>query len=150
MNREPIKTALFNLIAALQFDLGSGPVGFTTASPKLKHWNDVQPSAQPAFFLSQGPQIPLAPPAPNGPRAWHLDYIGRVYVNTQGDTDPTTALNPILDAITNVFDPLQLNGSPQTLGGLVQWARIEGAIETFEGTLGDQEVALIPIRLLAV
>jgi hypothetical protein len=147
MNREANKTALFNLIAGLRFDLGSGLVGFTTASTKLKHWNDVQPTAQPAFFLSQGPQTPLPPPAPNGPHAWHLDYTGRIYVNTQGETDPASALNPILDAIEAAFDPMKL-GTAQSLGGLVQWARIEGTIETFEGTLGDQEVALIPFRLL--
>lgn len=149
MNREAIKTALFNLIAAAQFDLGQGPVGFTTASPKLKHWNDVGPSEQPAFFLSQGMQIPLAPPASNGPRAWHLDYWARIYVNTQGETDPASALNPILDAIAALFDPRALGGWPQTLDGLCQWVRIEGQIETFEGTLGDQEVALIPLRALA-
>jgi hypothetical protein len=147
MNRKAIKTALFNLITAQQFDLGAGPVGFTTASTKLKHWNDVPPGQQPAFFLSQGPQMPLAPPAPNGPRAWHFDYIARIYVNTQGDADPADALDPILDAIANAFDPAVIGGA-QTLTGLAQWARIEGTIETFEGTLGDQEVALIPLRVL--
>lgn len=148
MNREANKLALFNLIAGIQFNLGAGLVGFTTSSTKLKHWNDVGKSAQPAFFLSQGPQVPQGPPAPGAPRAWLLDYTARIYVNTAGDADPASALNPILDAIEALFvSPL---GTPQTLGGLVQWARIEGAIETFEGTLGDQEVALITFRLLAV
>lgn len=148
MNRKAIKTALFNLIAAAQFDLGAGVVGFTTASPKLKHWNDVPATQQPAFFLSQGPQMPLPPPAPGAPHAWHLDFTARIYVNTAGDTDPADALDPILDAIEGKFTSAA--ALPQTLGGLVQWARIEGTIETFEGTLGDQEVALIPIRALAV
>lgn len=149
MNRKDCKTALFALISGLEFDLGSGPVGFTTASPKLKHWNDVKKPDQPAFFLAQGPQTPLPPPAPGGPRAWHLDYIGYLYVNSQDQTDPADVLNPILDAIDAALSPDEF-GVPQTLGNLVQWARIEGKIETFEGTLGDQEVALIPIRLLAV
>src|SRR4051812_14844631 len=135
MSREACKIALFNLIAGLQFDLGSGLVGFTTKSTKLKHWNDVSPTAQPAFFLSQGPQTPMPPPAPGGPRAWHFDYFGRVYVNTQGSVDPASVLNPILDAIDAAF--VSAAGIPQTLGGLVEWARIDGTIETFEGTLGD-------------
>ena len=147
MNREAIKTALFNLIAAIQFDIGKGTQGFATASPKLRHWNDIKVNQQPAFFLSQGPQIPLAPPAPGGPRAWHLEYVARIYVNAKGETDPTSVLNPILDAIEALF--ISPAREPQTLGGLVEWARIEGTIETFEGTLGDQEVALITIRALA-
>jgi hypothetical protein len=147
MNRKAIKTALFNMVAAAQFDLGSGLVGFTTASPKLRHWNDVQTGEQPALFLSQGPQMPLPPPAPGAPRAWHLDYTIRIYVKTEGDADPADALDPILDAIEAMF--VSASALPQTLGGLVQWARIEGTIETFEGTLGDQEVGLIPLRVLA-
>lgn len=148
MNREDIKSALFNLVANVRFDLGNGLMGFNTASPKLKHWDDVQPGEQPAFFLSQGPQTPLAPVAPNGPRSWHLDYTARIYVRTAGEVDPATALNPILDAIEACFDPMVLGG-PQTLSGLVQWVRIEGTIDTFEGTLGDQEIGLITLRALA-
>lgn len=148
MSRESIKLALFNLIGAIEFSTGSGSTGFKTISTKLKHWDDVDRSQQPAFFLSQGPQIPHAPVAPGAPRSWHLDYTARIYVNTEGATDPASVLNPILDAIVALFDPETLGG-PQTLGGLVQWARIEGQIDTFEGTLGDQEVALIPVRCLA-
>jgi hypothetical protein len=147
MSREAIKSGLFNLIAGLQFDIGGGPQSWISSSTKLKHWDDVDRSLQPAFFLSQGPQTPLPPPAPNGPRAWHYDYTGRVYVNTAGQQDPASVLNPILDAITDAFDPLKI-GSPQTLSGLCQWIRLEGPIETFEGTLGDQEVALIQFRAL--
>jgi hypothetical protein len=139
MNRQAIADALFALVSAIP--------GFVTASTKLKHWADVPSSEQPALFQSQGAQTPLAPPAPGGARAWQLDFTLRIYVNTAGETDPTTVLNPFLDAITTLFDPNGI-GAPQTLGSLVQWARIEGAIETFEGTLGDQEVALIPIRML--
>lgn len=148
MNREAIKQGLFNLIAGLQFDLGSGPQSWSSSSLKLKHWTDVDRAYQPAFFLSQGQQTPLAPPAPTGPRAWHYDYWGRVYVNTQGAADPASQLNPILDAIEAKFDAAQLGGVPQTLSGLCQWIRLEGPIETFEGTLGDQEVALIQFRAL--
>jgi hypothetical protein len=129
MNREAIKAALFTLLSSAQFDLGAGAVSFTTASPKLLHWNDVAASAQPAFFLSQGPQTPLPPPAPGGPRAWHLDYWARIYVNTQGQTDPATVLNPILDSIEAKF--ILASGVAQNLGGLVEWVRIEGMIETF-------------------
>lgn len=141
MNRQAIADALFALVSALS--------GFETVSTRLKHWSDVPSAEQPALFQSQGNQTPLPPPAPGGPRAWHLDFTLRVYVNTSEAIDPTSVLNPILDDLTALFDANAI-GAPQTLGGLVQWARIEGTIETFEGTLGDQEVALIPIRILAL
>jgi hypothetical protein len=72
-----------------------------------------------------------------------------LYVGTQGAVSAGTVLNPIVDAITAMFDP---NGAafPQTLGGRVEWARIEGAIETSEGMLGDVEVCVVPVRMLAV
>jgi hypothetical protein len=144
MNRKAIKAAIFSLVAGVQFDVGNGLQSFATASPKLKHWNDVKKPDQPAFCLSQGPQTAMPPPVPGAPQVWHLDYTGYIYVNSQDQTDPADVLNPILDVIEAAFS--SDIGLPQTLGGLVQWARIDGKIDTFEGTLGDQEVALIPIR----
>jgi hypothetical protein len=35
-----------------------------------------------------------------------------------------------------------------TLGGLVNYCRIEGDIETDEGLLGEQAVAIIPVSIL--
>lgn len=141
MNREAIFAALFALVSATP--------GVVTKSRKLLHWNDVSPSAQPALFQAQGKQT-VGQPAANGlPTKWMLEATLYLYVNTQGATSPGEVMNPVLDAITALLDPTPL-GQPQTLGGLVQWVRIEGSIDTFEGTLGDQEVAMIPIRILTL
>jgi len=139
MNREAIYSALFTLV--------SSPAGFVTKSRKLLHWNDVPPTQQPAMFQAQGRETVVQPAANGLPTKWTLEATLYVYVNTQGAGSPGEVLNPILDALTAKLDPNPI-GAPQTLGGLVEWARIEGSIETSEGTLGDQEVALIPIRIL--
>jgi hypothetical protein len=52
-----------------------------------------------------------------------------------------------MDAICAALD-VNAAGQPQQLGGLAQWARVDGNIETSEGTLGNLEVAIIPIRIL--
>jgi hypothetical protein len=141
MNREDIYAALFAQIAAAP--------GLVTASRRLRHWSDVASSDLPALFLAQGKQM-VGPPAAIGlPTRWILEATVYLYVGTQGAVAPGTGLNPIVDAITGMFDP---NGAaiPQTLGGLVEWARIEGTIETSEGMLGDVEVCMVPVRMLAV
>jgi hypothetical protein len=147
MNREANKTALFNLIAGCSSTSASGLVGFTTASPKLKHWNDVPPNRAAGVLPQPGPADADAAAGAGRPAAWHLDY-------SAGSTS-TPRARPIRPRRSTRSSMRSRPRStrwlrhPQTLGGLVQWARIEGTIETFEGTLGDQEVALIPFRLLA-
>jgi len=140
MNRENIHAALFACVADVP--------GLVIASRRLRHWNDVPSSEMPALFLAQGRQL-IGPPAANGlPPKWQFDATVYIYVSTV-DQVPGTVLNPIVDAVTALFDPTAL-GAPQTLGGLVEHARIEGAIETSEGVLGDVEVCMIPIRMLAI
>lgn len=137
MNREAIYSALFAL--------ASGAPGLATSSRKLKHWNDVQPGEMPALFQAQGAEI--AAVQTRQPTRWTLQPKLYVYVRTAGATSPGEVLNPILDHLTTQLgNPFP--GQAQTLGGLVEFARIEGAIETSEGTLGDIEVAIIPISIL--
>ena len=139
MTREPIYAAIFALVA-------SSPA-FITTSRKLRHWSDVGPSEQPALFQAQKRET--ATQSTGKPTVWHGSLDLYVYVNTAGAVSPGTVLNPLLDAIDAAFERHPARG-PQTLGGLVQWCRIEGAIETSEGTLGDIEVAIIPIHFLTL
>jgi hypothetical protein len=71
-----------------------------------------------------------------------------VYVNT-GDNDypPSQIMNSIIDAIDSALAPSGPNDT-QTLGGLVSHCWIAGTIETDEGALGDQGVAIIPIEII--
>lgn len=142
MKREALYSALFALLEQVP--------GVVTRSRRLRHWSDVGPSEQPALFLAQGRQNATpGDPARGVPTKWLLHADVYLYVRTGSHGVPGSQLNPLLDAIEAALataGPLQRT---QTLGGLAEHCWIEGDIDTDEGTLGDQAVAIVPIRILA-
>ena len=140
MNRELIYSSLLTLLTSAS--------GITTASRRLRHWSDVAPSDQPALFMVQKSET--AQVVTGQPTRWSLRVDVYVYVRGASDIAPASILNPILDAMTAALLPDIVGSGPETLGGLVSYARIEGMIETDEGALGDQSVAIIPIHLLTI
>lgn len=143
MNREAIYAALFNLLSSVH--------GITVAERRLRHWNDVKPVEQPYLCLAQGNQTATqGSPAIGVNAKWLLDADIYIYVRTTGKQVPGSVLNPILDEIEQALaPPFPDINKCQNLGGLVEHCWIEGTIETDEGTLGDQAVAIIPVRILA-
>lgn len=140
INREAIYAALFTRLAAIP--------GLKTSSRRLKHWNDTQPEEQPALFMAQGNQVPNT--TSGEPCKWLLAADVYVYARTNDGRAPGTVLNELLDAIEAALPLSPFTGVHDNLGRAdVAWARIDGAIETDEGTLGDQAVAIVPIRVLA-
>jgi hypothetical protein len=139
VSREAAYSALF---AKLQ-----GAAGFTTYSRVLRHWNDVGPGEQPALFQAQRDQE-IMPRSKGLPPKRVLRAQVYVYVWSQDPTvSPSIALNNLIDAVEASLDPDPVTNA-QTLGGLVSHCWIEGSIETDEGTLGQQAVAIIPINIL--
>lgn len=136
------------LIYSTLFDLLKGVGEFKTTSRRLKHWSDVAPAQQPALFVSQRTEIVTRTPGLNP--IWELQLDIYLYANTGGDKGiaPSQILNPLIDAIEEALKPNAIDNK-QTLGGLVQHAWIDGAIETDEGVLGDQAVAIIPVVIKA-
>lgn len=148
LTREPIFSALFDLVWP-SADAGTTFKNDRSTARTLRHWNDVAPEEMPALFLAQGAQS-VAQTAVNGlPTKWHLNATLYAYTKREGDLSPGEVLNPILDVLSGKLEA-NAAGFAQRLGGLVQWARIEGTIETSEGTLGDLEVALVPVKILTV
>jgi hypothetical protein len=141
MNREPIYEAVFALLA--------NAAGFATASRRLRHWSDVAAVEQPALFLAQKSET--AEQNRGLPTKWLCDVDAYVYCHAPDElTAPTTILNPLLDAIEAALAPFaggDIAVNAQTLGGLAYQAWIDGKIETDEGTLGGQSVAIVPIRI---
>ena len=141
--REPVYAALFGLL--------QNAAGFVTASRRLRHWSDVAPAEQPALFLAQKSEA-AANPALAAPAVWTLHADAFVYAHS-GDpyAAPAALLNPLLDAVVAALAPLPATGL-QDLGlpGAVRHARIAGKIETDEGVLGDQAVAIVPIEILCL
>lgn len=143
MNREAIYAALFAKLSA--------STSFKTSSRRLMHWADVPAVEQPALFTSQKNETAApASAVPGQPTLWTLSVDVYVYANTAGDTSksPAEILNPLLDAVTACLAIDNVIKNKCTLGGLVEHAWIEGTIETDEGVLGDQAVAIIPISIL--
>lgn len=141
MTREPIYAALFAKLFALQTN---GTV--VTCSRRLRHWADCDGAMQPAIYMTQGDQVGDHQ-IKGSPYKWDLSVSIYVYVRVGENESPSPAINPILDAIENALVP-KLLGTNQTLGGLCDTCYIDGTIQTFEGTLGEQEVAIIPIKIL--
>lgn len=138
MNREAIFAALFALVSA--------NASYRTTSRKLKLWSDVAPADQPALFMTQGKET--ADALYKQPTKWTLHASLYVYTHQNSlDTLPSTALNNLIDAIEMALYQGPAS-TEQTLGGLVSHCRISGDIETDEGVLGDQAVAIIPIAIV--
>lgn len=137
MDREAIYVALFNKVKTTS--------GIVTSSRKLKHWNDVESHSQPALFQTQiGEAVTQSK---GSPEVWDFKVKLYLYANTSNGL-PSTIINGLIDKIQTALKP-DLNGF-QELGGLVSHCWISDAIETSEGVLGDQEVAIIPISIRVV
>ena len=141
MNREKIYAALYQVLQSAY--------PWVTSNRVLAHWSDMAPTQQPAMFMTQAGETAIV--ETRQPTVYQLNVRVYIYVRSQtqdGDV-PAQLLNQVLDAVTDVMRPSRA-AEVFTLGGLVHYARIEGAIETDEGLLGEQAVAIIPIILLTV
>jgi len=147
--RETIYQALFNLaVYGTVIAPASPPANFPwkTFSRRLVHWTDVPAAMQPAIYVTQVSED--AKFTHKLPTIWSLNADIYMYANTGGDQKqvPASFLNPLVDQLVANLLPNQLTGE-QTLGGLVEYCRIDGSIITDEGALGDQAVVVIPVKL---
>jgi len=141
--REAIYAALFARLAAT--------AGFVTIERRLRHWSDVTPAEQPALFLCQKAET-AAVKALGAPTVWTLTVELYLYAHSSDPyRAPAAILNPLLDAVEAALAPLPATGL-QDLGlqSMVQHAFISGKIETDEGVLGDQAVAILPVEILCL
>jgi hypothetical protein len=138
-------------IYAALWALGAGATSFASANRRLRHWADVAPAEQPALFMSEkgGHAVTKALGAPI---VWTLYADFYLYVHSSDPyLAPAMVLNPLLDALEAALAPSPATGI-QNLGlpAMVQHAYIAGKIETDEGVLGDQAIAIVPIEILCV
>ena len=141
--REPIYAALF--------DLAAGAAGFVTAERRLRHWSDVAPAEQPALFMTQKSEVASVKML-GAPTVWTLLVEFYLYAHSSDPyLSPATVLNPLVDAVEAALAPAATTGL-QDLGlpSMVQHAYIAGKIETEEGVLGDQAIAIIPVEILCL
>lgn len=140
MNREQVYAALFTAL--------SPAAGFVTKSRRLKHWDDVQASQQPALFISQTGEV--GETTTGLPTKWRLSVEVYIYVRLQNNQEPGPVLNPLVDAVCNILNTPHVVTGRQNLGlSGVEYCRVEGNIQIDEGTLDNQAVAIIPVVILA-
>ncbi len=143
ISREPIYAALFGLLETA--------ADFAAVDRRLRHWSDVSPAEQPALFMAQKTELASVRTLA-APTVWTLAIDLFVYAHSSDPyLAPATVLNPLLDAVEAALAPSATTGL-QDLGlpALVQHAYISGKIETDEGVLGDQAVAIVPFEILCV
>ena len=148
MTREPIDAALFAFFSAVA--AGDGSKLFKTATRKVDTWDQVPPEDCPALLLL--PRTELAVRKKGLPTKWTGEYDLLLYVHTGAQNDPTVVpaqlLNPLLDAIEAAIQVDDIANNAATLGGLVSHCAIEGQIQKFLGSLGDEATAIVPIQIL--
>lgn len=143
INREPIYAALFGLLETA--------ADFTVAERRLRHWSSVSPAEQPALFMAQKTEL-ASVKALGAATVWTLAVDVYVYVHSSDPyLAPASVLNPLIDAVEAALAPSAATGL-QDLGlpAMVQHAYISGKVETDEGVLGDQAVAVVPVEILCV
>jgi hypothetical protein len=149
MSRRAIYKALFDLLS---------PVAeFKVKSRRLKHWTDVPPEMQPAFFMVENDESPEQ--RERAPAKWTLAADLHIYTNAGGDPDavaidnvedlPSDVISDIIDAIEAAISPPP-GQELQTLGGLVKHCWIAGKVMRDAGVLGPQSVAIVPIEMLLI
>lgn len=127
-----------------------------TCEQRLKSWDDVQPSEQPAVFVVASDES--AQYQGRGlPPIWTLRYKLYVYARIDnGDPQATghDVLHRLLTAIeegllaTTAERAVNSSAWDTTLGGLCSHARIVGTVVKDEGALGEQAFAMVPIEVL--
>lgn len=138
-------------IYAALWQLAEGAGNFASANRRLRHWADVAPIEQPALFMSEkGGRAAVR--TLGAPIVWTLYAEFYLYVHSSDPyLAPAMILNPLLDAIEAALAPPPSTGI-QNLGlpEMVQHASIAGKIETDEGVLGDQAIAIVPVEILCI
>lgn len=140
--REEIGGALIDYLGTVTW--GEPRRGFVYRSERLQHPEDAP--GQPALYTRQGDerysQRRGLPPIRD------LEFYLVVYQDVGRDPShprPASENDMILEAIEEALRSNLTPDERQTLGGLVNHARIEGTILKDSGDLGGQGVMMIPI-----
>lgn len=152
-NRTAIKNALLALCATANFSSPiNGQTTWVSTSRRLRLWGNVDPTLQPALFLTQhreGYEIKGVGPLH---RRW-LDLQLWCYAPT-GDVNSGIVGDDLLDLMEQGLETV-LQPSPGydelTLGGLAYWVRIMRQENLFirdPGDIDGQALLVLPVRVL--
>jgi len=148
-DRETITSALAALLFAATFPQPIGTATtWTTTGRRLKLWGDVPVGSQPACYLVSHDET----------RVWQgrgllgkrtLPYKLWCYASTLNpDAVGDQYLNWMLEGVEAALAPDDVPGGVLTLGGQVDWCRIEGTTFRDPGDLDGQALLIVPIVVM--
>jgi hypothetical protein len=138
----------FVAIVNAAWAIAEGSGTWQTTERVLRHWADVKSEERP--YLAQGGCSPIAEPLPgaDGEAKWTLPLTYYVYVShTPGGPSPQELLLKRLRDLLIAFAPAP-GLDRQTLGGLVESCRAEGAQESDDGWLGTDGVQRVHLTIV--
>ncbi len=143
--REQAAVALYNLVS----DASARVVGLQTSSRRLRHPSDVDGSQMPALFQVQVPEKQdhqyVGVPAK---RTMHFELWLYTSDPQEDSIVPISQLNAMVQAIEAALSA-DMMMNPNTLGGLVYSARIDGTVEYYENLTKDgKSIAILPVQVI--
>ena len=138
-------------IYAAVWELAAGAAPFASKNRRLRHWVDLAPAEQPALFMSEKGGLATVK-ALGAPIVWTLYADFYVYAHSSDPyLAPAAILNPLIEALEAALAPSPTTGT-QNLGlpEMVQHVYIAGKVQTDEGVLGDQAIAIVPVEILCI
>jgi len=148
INRQAIWDSVADFFRAITNHDGS--LVFKSFFTNARHWIDVQPPDQPAATLD--PTTEKRKVRRGMPPIIEMTALLRVYVFTNAEIDTNVdangMLNPIIDAVERSIVIDDVINECATLGGRVSHCAIDGKVERFSGSLGNEAVVVIPIIII--
>lgn len=122
----------------------SGP--FVTLGRRVRLLEDMEDGELPALFMGVASQE-MARVTKSPPRHF-LDALLFVYAANPDDTVAAAiALNGYIDVIEALL-AAPPGFEEQTLGGAVEFCRLDGKLEIFDGPRGVRAAAILPVKML--
>jgi hypothetical protein len=145
------------LFQALLDHLRANTVSFQTYSRRMMHYSEVAEKLLPCLILWEWPENTDYRPGRGLPRDYWEAMVAVYFVNPSKaiNGDPNTGvagatiINPLLDEVRAALAPDDDTTNSFTLGGLVEWIRVEGRtiIETGDTDADGRGGAFMPVRI---
>lgn len=141
--REEIASALFALL-----NTDAMKATFKTISRRPRVWDES--IEMPALYMGQPMENRTHDEGKTTPGKLAINFDVIFYINSGLDpnTIPDTEMNACVDAIENALTVGTMPGRPQTLGGLVDWVRVDGEIQRAPGYLDGRGAGFLTIAVL--
>lgn len=151
--RSQIKDALLALIATVTFPATVNGMSTWASTPtrRLKMFNTIDPSAQPAVFLVQHKEGYDARGAGLPPRRW-LEVGLWCFAPSGGDVIGDDYLDSMMEGIEDVLNvPDDLMRNELTLGGLCYYCKIDRESNLYirdPGDIDGQALLVVPVKIM--